>query len=116
MSLKSFTQAYIEAALWSSSDEHGTPLDRLDTELDADARERMELDAADFWTSNAELWEGTEMSDEQAGHDFWLTRNRHGAGFWDRGLGPIGKELTGRAHAFGEADLYVTDTGDIAHS
>lgn len=22
---------------------------------------------------------------EQAGHDFWLTRNGHGAGFWDRG-------------------------------
>ena len=21
--------------------------------------------------------------DEYAGHDFWLTRNGHGAGFWD---------------------------------
>jgi len=115
MSLRDFTQAYIGAALWSSTDEHGTPLDSLGAELTPDARERMEIDAADFWTSNSLLWEGTDMTDEQAGHDFWLTRNRHGTGFWDRGLGDIGRGLTARAHAFGEADLYVTDTGDIAH-
>ena len=30
----------------------------------------------------------SELYDEaQAGHDFWLTRNGHGVGFWDRGLG-----------------------------
>ena len=26
----------------------------------------------------------------QIGHDLWLTRNGHGAGFWDRGLGAQG--------------------------
>jgi hypothetical protein len=30
---------------------------------------------------------------EQAGIDFWLTRNRHGAGYWDRGLGITGDKL-----------------------
>ena len=49
----------------------------------------------------------------QIGHDFWLTRNRHGAGFWDRGLGDVGDRLTKAAHAFGESDLYVGDDGNL---
>lgn len=34
------------------------------------------------------------MTPEQIGHDFWLTRNGHGAGFWDRGQGALGDKLT----------------------
>ena len=47
------------------------------------------------------------------GHDFWLTRNRHGAGFWDRGLEFVGINLTDAAHAWGEFNLYVGDDGLI---
>lgn len=43
-----------------------------------------------------------------AGHDFALTRNHHGAGFWDRGLGDVGDKLTDLAHAYGERTLYLT--------
>jgi hypothetical protein len=42
-------------------------------------------------------------------HDFWLTRNRHGAGFWDRGLGDVGKKLTELAHSCGERSVYLGD-------
>ena len=49
------------------------------------------------------------MDDEQFGHDFWLTRNGHGAGFWDRGLGELGQVLTKWAKTFGDCDLYVGD-------
>jgi hypothetical protein len=52
---------------------------------------------------------------EQAGHDFWLTRNRHGAGFWDRGLGEVGDKLTEAAHSEGGVDLYVGDD-DLVHA
>lgn len=34
-----------------------------------------------------------DWTDEQIGHDLWLTRGGHGAGFWDRDL-PNGKELS----------------------
>ena len=51
---------------------------------------------------------------DYAGHDFWLTRNGHGAGFWDRGLGEAGKKLTDAAHAFGECNLYLGDD-DVIH-
>lgn len=46
---------------------------------------------------------------EQFGHDFWLTRNRHGAGFWDRGLGGLGEQLIHHAHQAGERYAYAGD-------
>ncbi len=44
---------------------------------------------------------------EQFGHDFILTRNGHGAGFWDRGLGDAGRRLTDAAKTFGEIHAYA---------
>ena len=44
-------------------------------------------------------------------HDWILTRNRHGVGFWDRGLGIAGELLTRGAHFDGEVDAYVGDDG-----
>lgn len=50
----------------------------------------------------------------RAGHDFWLTRNNHGAGFWDGDWPePFSDELTKAAKAFGECNLYVGDDGRI---
>lgn len=50
----------------------------------------------------------------QAGMDFYLTRNGHGAGFWDRGLGVIGEELTTicKTH-FKPVEPYLGDDGLI---
>lgn len=44
---------------------------------------------------------------DMVGHDFYMTRNGHGVGFWDRGLGEPGKWLTGMAKPFGESRLHV---------
>lgn len=50
------------------------------------------------------------------GHDLWLTRNGHGAGFWDRGLGELGQLLTRAAKSLGECDgFYVGDDGYLHH-
>ena len=40
----------------------------------------------------------------QAGHDFWLTRNGHGAGFWDGDWPKYGKMFTEISELFGTAD------------
>ena len=49
------------------------------------------------------------------GHDFALTRNGHGCGFWDRdneGLPRVlGEALTKVCEAFPSVDLYVGDDG-----
>jgi hypothetical protein len=50
------------------------------------------------------------MDEEQIGHDFWLTRNGHGAGFWDRGLGEIGIKLTTISHEFKGIDVTTDET------
>lgn len=50
------------------------------------------------------------------GHDLLLTRDHHGAGFWDRGLGELGEYLTERAEWLGgSADLFDARLADEEH-
>jgi hypothetical protein len=55
----------------------------------------------------------TYAGDERNGHDFWLTREGHGVGFWDRGYGRVGSILTDAASSFGGFNLYLGDDGMI---
>lgn len=120
--METFLEAYIMCALWSETEDDGTPLDRnySAADLAPSLKQQMADDCSDFEQSNAALLEQwySECGEtiERAGHDFWLTRNRHGAGFWDRWAsgtpqGKIGGALTEAAHAHGEFNLYVGDDG-----
>ena len=123
--LKKFTRQYIETALWSSIDDNGEPLDGMYSEddLSKKALQQMEEDCENFLVKNYEL---VKCDVERAGRDFWLTRNRHGAGFWDGDWDvtledgtrdtTIAQKLTKAAHAYGSVDLYVGDNGHIHHS
>lgn len=53
----------------------------------------------------------------QTGHDFILTANHHGAGFWDRGLGERGKRLTEACRPYGEydAEFALDEDGDVVY-
>jgi hypothetical protein len=104
--------AYVEAALFSSSDESdeggGDPLDKNygPSDLAADAKRKMAADVKKFLAENADDI-GSDY--KQAGHDFWLTRNGHGAGFWDGDwLEEAGERLTKASKRFGEQNLYVS--------
>lgn len=114
---KVFT-AYVECALWSEMDQSepngGYPLDRNYSAADitADSLKEMRTELDEF-CKLLPAGTCTQLEDEQVGHDFWLTRNRHGTGFWDRGLGELGRELTDLAHPYGEAHLYVGDDGQL---
>lgn len=115
-------EAYVECALWSSTDDEGEPLDRSSADLSQEASDEMYRDCADFCQLVTEQY-GIRTFDgwdsAQLGHDFWLTRNGHGAGFWDRYYGADdprtenGRKLTEAAKTFGECDLYVGDNGEI---
>ena len=119
--LDNFTRAYIECALWSSTDDNDTPLDSNYSaqDLAPETLAAMVVDCARFQAANAALlakW--IEDCADEAGHDFWLTRNHHGAGFWDHAIrtpaqDAIGEKLTDAAHAFGAVDLYIGDDGKI---
>lgn len=51
--------------------------------------------------------ENHDYTYERAGHDLWLTRNGHGAGFWDRGLDT--KVTLKQRPAFGQTEMEVGD-------
>jgi len=111
-SLDDFTHGYLEAAVWSSNRDDGEPLDRdfSAENLTVAALRRARSECRDFQLANASLlatYHEAGFTESDAGNDFWLTRNRHGAGFWDRGLGQIGRDLADAAHACGGQDLYV---------
>ena len=129
MHTDAFSRAYMVAALWSSVDDDGEPLDK-DRDVDdidratfgrmiRDCRAFQKKARADLRGNSdeyAHLKDRNDLraiSDEKAGHDFWLTRNGHGVGFWDRGLGARGDRLSKIAETFGGFDLYVGDDGKI---
>jgi hypothetical protein len=123
--MDAFTRAYITAALWSTYDQAdetgGDPLDRNYSEdhIAAETIDRMQRDCAAFKARFGHLLADDNLKngsdpEERGGHDFWLTRNRHGAGFWDGDWSkPAADELDEGAKSFGECDLFVGDDGLI---
>lgn len=110
--LDDFTRQYLETALWSSMDNAdesgGEPLDRNFgiEDFTRDALVEAVRECAEFQQAHSELWEADGNDDSQAGHDFWLTRNGHGAGFWDGDYPINGDKLTEASKPYGEVYLY----------
>lgn len=108
--LDAFTQGYIEALFFTDEEqlceESGRDMPavafNLETmesrfvggdspgfgDLAPETLARIIADCAAFQTANAALLDSAYNRDdykaEQAGRDFWFTRNGHGVGFWDR--------------------------------
>lgn len=54
------------------------------------------------------------IDNEMIGHDIWLTRNSHGAGFWDRGYTIKNSNiLTNAAKSLGQCDIELGDDGRL---
>lgn len=108
-------QSYLQTALWSSADDDDEPLDRdYGTEdFEADGRDSQRRQCEEFIRDNrlaiaAVMVKGVTLS--QVMHDLWLTRNGHGAGFFDGDYPePYATLLTDSAEKLGEVDVYVGD-------
>lgn len=125
--LDDFTKGYLECALWSSTavNDRGELGESLSEsyEIEDFHEEALQIaveDCKDFQESNAKdleaYYEAIRTSDGNspqswAGHDFWLTRNGHGAGFWDRGLGDLGIRLSSAARVYGSWNILPGDDG-----
>jgi hypothetical protein len=103
------------------------PIDKnySESDLAPETLAKMIADCAQFQQKHATTLETAIGSGEvkcgpdfeeygHAGHDFWLTRNGHGAGFWD-GDWPEAQAdvLTKGAEAFGECSFYAGDDGKL---
>lgn len=122
-----FLKGYITALLWSETDNStpsgGEPLDKNydSSDIDVQSLEKIKRDCDDFVKnneSNIELAYGTNI--EHAGHDFILSRNGHGTGFFDHdnpdndpAIEKALNELQATARKMGECNAYVGDDGKI---
>jgi hypothetical protein len=124
--IDAFLAGYTQCAVWSSTDpDTETPLDDKYSAADIDEHTlaEMRLDCAAFLRANYEelirLGELTGRDMGSHGHDFWLTRNGHGTGYWDRYFEAepadrdeaekIGKRLTAASK---QGERYLIPNGD----
>ena len=100
-------------------------LDGLDFEPTKELKERIEHEWDDFENKALELGfdpeihrtithnpeQGTEW--DHVAHDWMLTRQRTGVGFWDTGryAPAMGKKLTDLAHTYSELYVFVDENG-----
>ncbi len=119
--LEQFTAAYIEALYFTDAGDGDQP--GKDAALDPETLLDIQADCRSFWrrfgcfVNAAECTRGSgEYSiAAQAGHDFWLTRNGHGAGFWDGDWNkPYANMLAEGAQCYGVFETYLSDAGTIA--
>ncbi len=75
-----FITAYFEAINFTETGDTDQPDSGAD--LDDTFRRESIIDCLAFY--NRIRCYLSDDNIEQAGHDFWLTRNHHGTGFWDR--------------------------------
>ena len=115
--LEKMFRAYVECALWSSTDEDGYLSETHSScDLAPETERRMRQDCLRFLrrASSVVPEELLSKSVPEFGHCFWLTRNRHGSGFFDSALlKEYSNLLTPMAEQEGEQDLYVGDDGKL---
>jgi hypothetical protein len=122
--------------LWSENDNAdesgGKPLDANYTPEDIDADSLQELSrrfqsfveeaeklitekVGDNWSSIDDFYTGSANSEYQTEHDFILTANGHGCGFWEEGDWPkeVGEILTKLARKHSEIHADVGNDGKI---
>lgn len=109
-----FVDGYLEAALWSSNfqegEHEGEPLDSKFSvhDFDQESINKAVKDSNAFIQENRKDLEAASDDRWAHGKDFWLTRNGHGVGFWDRDYEKeIGERLTEAAHKYGERHVDV---------
>lgn len=109
---QAFFGGYIETMFWADAGpDYRLPDGLCWSALTAEERASVEEDCRSFYRQNKEVMarlveEGKVRNGFFThGHDFKLTRDGHGAGFWDRGYGEAGKQLTEAARAYGTEEI-----------
>lgn len=114
--LDEFTQGYVSAMFFTESDSEsfGRDLDEPRTFADLHPATLVAIvnDCARFLADAGAM---IGYRDEEAGRDFWYTRNGHGAGFRDGDWDDSGHadSLTDMAKEYGACEVYTGDDGMI---
>jgi hypothetical protein len=100
-------ESYLETLVWETD---------LEGEFDLQTLNALEEELQRFY----QILEETgiygqigDHDDQSISHNFWLTRQGTGVGFWDGDFGEVGDELTRISDTFGRLYPYVGDDGKI---
>lgn len=117
-----FTRGYLACAEWLCRDDMASDTGEVSSErrdkvrgwtraalksAKADCAQFQRDHAADLEAYTAET--GRDLG--SAGHDLYLSRNGHGAGFFDRGNGAALDRLQDAARGYGEMDCCLSRSG-----
>lgn len=137
--LDDFTVSYLETSMWSShvmlpatedelvdgkmdvDDEHPLHgISEMDNVDDHFGIEDFTVEALRKACADCDAFRDThsgDLEDEDDGHaahDFWLTRNGHGCGFWDGDYEELkGERLTEGSKEFNEIYIWVDEEGAL---
>ena len=119
-----FLRSYLVAMLWTDLPDGccrpggfdgSDACERWLKRVTRETREKAEADCRHFCLLAGPL---IDSDPERAATDFWLTRNGHGAGFWDGdwshvepvapGFDDAGEQLTAIAKLFGQQETYMS--------
>ena len=111
---------YLTTLLWSATDGDGNPLDDDKALIDVSySLRKSSIEDLNEFEARAKSEAAEELNDylrlcpNNIEHDFCLTRNRHGSGFWSRSVNNFPK-LTEIAESFGEVNAYInSETGEV---
>lgn len=111
--LNNFVRSYLTTACWAEFDSDTTVSFSAMRQAFIDCDKFLGLLDKHFMTADAERIANRAGKDLAylAGHDLYLTRNRHGAGFWDGDWDELGNKLTEICHEMKECQLYLGDDG-----
>lgn len=131
------TNSYLETAVWSSNDwsdfdddcDNPRPLDenydsddftgKARAAAESDCRRFLDLLESTPCDGYDNLYDAAEsvIGDDHIGHDFWLTRNGHGAGFWDGDYADFGDAICDVLYAefgrYAELNIFVDSDGQL---
>lgn len=137
LNVNKILNSYLETALWTEEEklkeDEDESFDDMYGEADDDIRDivsntelsfdnisddskiKAYMDIKKFLEIAGNAVEG--IDEIELGHDIWLTRNHHGAGFFDRGYDEeVEARLTQAAHQLGEETVYIDDNYKIQFS
>jgi len=113
--IKNIIDDYFTAALWTEENRLEDELKDNDfTIYDFSEEDKDKVKEEIEWFIDKAGDSINVMTDDQLGHDLWLTRNGHGAGFFNRNY-PVHVEdmLNKLSEVLGHADIYVGDDDKI---
>ena len=108
---------YLECCAWSTggTDSQGTEHESFEGFSFSENAKKIALLDCMYFVRSAHPWlscDGVTIDASESGHNLWLSREGHGAGFWDRGY-KYGDVLHSKAELLGSGDAYLSNDNEI---